>query len=141
MLSPHPHHMGALVLLVKGAILHLAKVETFGYVFGLLNGVASLACEAKEVLGCGLCGGVLVIGALAWLSFSFSESLQSELCGIFLLGLGDLFCVSVLFTVAGTSSICLAFFNFASCVNSLSDSLATFGQVQDCLGLKLGSKF
>ena len=78
MLSPHPCPMGALVLLVKGAILPLPKVKTFGYVFGLLNGVASLAYEAKRVLGCGLCGGVLGIGALAWLSFSFSESLQSE---------------------------------------------------------------
>ena len=49
--------MGALSLLVKGTILPLPKVKTFRYVFGLLNGVASFAYEAKEVLGCGLCGG------------------------------------------------------------------------------------
>ena len=58
MLILHPCHMGALVLLIKGAILPLPKVKTFGYVFGLLNCVASLAYEGKEVLGCGLCGGV-----------------------------------------------------------------------------------
>ena len=43
--------MGALVLLVKEAVLPLPKVKTFGYVFGLLNWVASLAYEAKEVPG------------------------------------------------------------------------------------------
>ena len=52
MLSLHPCPMGALVPLVKGAILPLPKVKTFGYVFGLLNGVASLTYEAEEVLGC-----------------------------------------------------------------------------------------
>ena len=73
---------------------------------------------------------------LAWSSLSPSELLQSELGGVLLLGLGGL-----LFTVVGALSACLVFFDFTSCMNWLSDSLATFGKVQDCLGLKLGYKF
>ena len=40
--------MGALGLLIKGAILASPKVKTFGYIFGLLNWVASLAYGTKK---------------------------------------------------------------------------------------------
>ena len=93
--------MDALALLIKGAMLPLPKVKTSGYVFGLLNGAASLAYEAKEVPGHGFCEGVLGNGALAWSTFTLSELLLSELGGILLLGLGGLFCVSMLFTLLG----------------------------------------
>ena len=77
MLSPCPCPIGALVLLVKGAILPLPKVKTFGYVFGLLNGIASLAYDAKEVL---VVGFVEVFSELEpWLGYLFHFQNHSSL--------------------------------------------------------------
>ena len=54
MKMPCLHPLMTLVQLVRGAThVLLPKLKTFGYVLGHLNGVASLAWEAKEVLGFG----------------------------------------------------------------------------------------
>ena len=88
---PCLHPLSTLIQLVRGALpLPLPKFKTLGYMLGHLNGVTSLVWEAKEVLGCGSCMSRGL--ALVWSSFPSSESLQSELWGIFLFGFGDLGC-------------------------------------------------